>query len=309
MTRDPLSFLNHKNYGIYNRQIAAKFGLTCAVILAELIEKREYHSSRNELISDSKNGEGWFYHTLDSMQERTGIFRKEQDACLKKLIKENLIEIKVFGLPAKRHFKLNDDKILEFFDLSKKHSSLDEKTNWIGQKDKLECPQGQTAPYIYNTKEEPKENTQINSQEEKCVFGSHVKMKKQEYTELESKISKPVLDDLIEQINDYCASHGKNYKDYAATIRSWHKRKKDDPTVKSKSVGVNFKSELEKLGFQNGGIYNNILLEIDDKGICFYLGTAQSKIEFNEQSFMDKFRNFCEKQNIQFLKKQAAYGT
>jgi hypothetical protein len=178
----------------------------------------------------------------------------------------------------------------------------------ITENRKAEVQETGNLSIIYN-KENNKEKTPPNPQGEKCVFGSHVKMKKEEYTELESKISKPVLDDLIEQINDYCASHGKSYKDYAATIRSWYKRKKDDPNVKSKSTGVNFRSELEKLGFQSGGIYNNILLEIDDKGICFYLGTAQSKIEFNEPSFMDKFRNFCEKQNIQFLKKQEAYGT
>lgn len=56
----------------------------------------------------------------------------------------------------------------------------------------------------------------------------------------------------IEKVSEYCASTGKSYKNYLATIRNWHRRDntKEDklPTYdSSKNVGVSKKDEQELL--------------------------------------------------------------
>jgi hypothetical protein len=156
-SHDPLFFLNHQAYGTYSRALAKEIGLAPAVLLSEFVEKRHYHMGRGELIADPKHGNDWIYHTIEVVEERTGIHRKEQESALKKLSDLNFIEVKVFGLPARRHFRLNEEAILSYFSLSNKHSSLYKRTNCNGEKDKL-CGIKEQTPHIYKEpKEEPKD--------------------------------------------------------------------------------------------------------------------------------------------------------
>jgi phage replication O-like protein O len=62
-------------------------------------------------------------------------------------------------------------------------------------------------------------------------FGSHVKIKKEEYESLCEKHSKEFIDSIIEEVNDYCASKGKSYKDYAAAIRTFLRSKTGETNV------------------------------------------------------------------------------
>jgi hypothetical protein len=157
-----LSFLNQDSYQLYNRHVARYCGnINAAVMLSELINRFEYHHKNGELSSHEKYGDDWFYLTMEKAEERTCLSRKEQDLALKTLKNKNFIETCIFGLPAKRYFKLNEEKILEIFGLSKKHSSL-------SKRDKLDCTKGtnlddqkgQTAHIYKNpTKEHHEEPT------------------------------------------------------------------------------------------------------------------------------------------------------
>jgi len=112
---DPLFFLNHQSYGTYNRALARSYGLAPAVLLGDLVEKRRYHYERDELTNDPKRGPGWCYHTVDGVHDRTGINKDQQASAIKVLIGLGFIEMATFGMPCKRYFRLNDQKILEFF--------------------------------------------------------------------------------------------------------------------------------------------------------------------------------------------------
>ncbi len=227
---DPLFFLYQEDYGIYSRSLAKYLkSLNASVVLSELAQRRKYHADRNELISDERYGDEWFYMTHEKMEERTSLSRKEQDSSLKILIENGLIEQKNFGVPAKRHFRLKTDKILEIYGLSKKHSSLT-------KTDKLDCPKGancndrkgQTVHIDKEPKEEPKEEyIAILS------HGSHVKLKISEYDHLIRIHGKSLIDKTIESVNDYCDAHGKTYKNYAAAIRNFLKNSK--PNIPSKN--------------------------------------------------------------------------
>jgi len=65
---------------------------------------------------------------------------------------------------------------------------------------------------------------QKNEVSEKVLRGKHVLLSEVEYVELCERFEKPIVDEYIERIDDYCSSKGEKYKDYAATIRNWIKR-------------------------------------------------------------------------------------
>lgn len=169
---DPLAFLDEGNYGVYNRTLAIKFGLNAAVLLSELVGKRRYH--QNELIHHPSHGPGWFYFTIDHLYERIGLSRKEQETAIKILCDNGLVEIKVFSLPAKRHFRLIDDKILELFSLSKSNSSLSKSYKLASPKVTNRSVQKGQTPHIYNEpKEEPNKEYCLEQKKEVQKDSSH----------------------------------------------------------------------------------------------------------------------------------------
>jgi len=66
-------------------------------------------------------------------------------------------------------------------------------------------------------------------------FGDHVVMTKKQAEKLTSDLGGwKVVEAYIERCNDYCASRGKVYKDYAATIRGWYRRDNPEDIPKPK---------------------------------------------------------------------------
>lgn len=99
-----LERLNPTNTGSFNRLIAHALGLDAAVIYSALISKREYYASRDMLDS-----EGWFYSTVEDMQESTSMAICTQRSAIKVLTDKGLVEVSKRGMPARRHFRLRDD--------------------------------------------------------------------------------------------------------------------------------------------------------------------------------------------------------
>lgn len=81
------------------------FGYNCAAFLGYLINKHYYYLRTGQMHDAS--GGNWFYVTIDSAEEQLHLSRDEQDNCIKKLKAENLVEVKAFGSPPRRHFRLN----------------------------------------------------------------------------------------------------------------------------------------------------------------------------------------------------------
>ena len=104
-----LHILNPDNTGTFNRLLVHAIGLNEAVIYSSLVAKFAYYNS-NDLLDD----EGYFYSTADDLLESTGLTRYQQDKIIKLLSEKGLIDYKLKGLPAKRHFKVfYDGKALE----------------------------------------------------------------------------------------------------------------------------------------------------------------------------------------------------
>ena len=136
---EPLFFLNRESYGIYNRQMVTITGsLNTACFLSELVEKRQYHRNRGELITHPEYGEELFYQTIQGIEERLGLTKDEQATCVKKLVKLGFITVNVFGVPARRYFKLNDEAILQAYTDRMAESSLRKTRNKFAENPKLD---------------------------------------------------------------------------------------------------------------------------------------------------------------------------
>lgn len=93
-----------------NKHLAKTIGLVEACLFGELISKYKYYKTQGQLIDDK-----WFYITIESIEENIGLTRDRQDPAIKKLVKIGLIEKKVMGLPGKRHFAINVQKLMDLY--------------------------------------------------------------------------------------------------------------------------------------------------------------------------------------------------
>lgn len=143
-------------------------------------------------------------------------------------------------------------------------------------------------------------NTPIAPSEGGLVFGEYVKLTKKEYDELITFVGfESNLIELISEINDYLSSTGKKpYKDYAATIRNWWRRRKPShqnekkPIIEtnkelSKKVVTKYASEVEK---------NHIQLQ--ENSILFCYTSCFEEIFFTDNGFRDRLLSRLRKMNL-----------
>lgn len=93
---------------VVNKHLSCKLGLKPAVLLADLISKEQYFIDKGQCI------DGWFFNSADNIKIDTTLTRHEQTKAIKKLEEYGLIETKLKGLPAVKHFKIIESKILNF---------------------------------------------------------------------------------------------------------------------------------------------------------------------------------------------------
>jgi hypothetical protein len=108
-----------------NKKIARSIGIIPALIIGELIYEFKYWSSRGEC------KDGWFFSTIENIERETGIKEKQQLSAIKQLIDINLIEKKLMGLPAKRYFRINAQKIIELIAKEEKDDFSEEINEFI----------------------------------------------------------------------------------------------------------------------------------------------------------------------------------
>lgn len=104
---------------IVNKKLAKKIGLEEAAIYSELASQRNFWSMKEELKDEfgKKNEKGeWFFCTIQKLEDHTGLTRKKQDRVIDSLVNLKLIEVKLLGLPAKRHFKITNEILNVMFD-------------------------------------------------------------------------------------------------------------------------------------------------------------------------------------------------
>ena len=91
---------------VVNKELARNIGLKETVLLADLISKEEYFI--NNGMTD-----GWFFNTEANIQRDTTLTPYQQRNALKTLKKNEIIETKRKGIPAKQYFKINEQQVIK----------------------------------------------------------------------------------------------------------------------------------------------------------------------------------------------------
>jgi hypothetical protein len=94
---------------VVNKRLAKEIGLHEAIVLSEAISRYAYHKDRNELTD-----EGYFYFTVEKMEEYTTLSSHQQRKALTTLKGLGFLDFKKQGMPSKRFIKVNEKAIVDF---------------------------------------------------------------------------------------------------------------------------------------------------------------------------------------------------
>lgn len=83
-----------------------RYGLNTAVFLGELMSKAKYFEIKHQISDD-----GYFFNTVENMRHDTGLSRYQQEQAIKMLTDDHVLEMKHYGIPPKRFFRLNLHKL------------------------------------------------------------------------------------------------------------------------------------------------------------------------------------------------------
>lgn len=96
--------LNPDNTVNFNRPLAHALGTNEAIIYSAIIAKQAYYEQREML-----DNEGWFYSTVNDLEESTTLTKRQQGYAVKILAAAGLIESEKRGMPARRCFRVVED--------------------------------------------------------------------------------------------------------------------------------------------------------------------------------------------------------
>lgn len=98
------SLLSHDNFIPVSKILASKIGLLEATLFGELCAESDYWHKENKITED-----GYFFSTVENIEEKLFIKKDVQQRIIKKLTEEGLISVSKRGLPAKRYIKINEE--------------------------------------------------------------------------------------------------------------------------------------------------------------------------------------------------------
>ena len=108
-------FFKHRTVG-YLPGLALVFNSpTTALLMSQLIY----------WYGTGKRKDGLIYKTIEELYQETGLTRASQDTAINSLVKRGYLEVTLKGVPAKRHFRVNLEKLIRDLPSLKELSKLD----------------------------------------------------------------------------------------------------------------------------------------------------------------------------------------
>lgn len=108
-----LQLIASSSFLTVNMAIAKQVGNDAAILLAELASSQVYFEN-NEMLTD-----GMFFETVELIEDRTNLTKYQQSKAVKVLEETGILKTKLKGIPAKRYFAVDGEKILELVDHKK----------------------------------------------------------------------------------------------------------------------------------------------------------------------------------------------
>lgn len=188
------SILGTNSFWMVNKVIAKHLqSIEAALFLAYLIDKDDYHRSKGELINIE--GHNFFFATSEKIEESTTLSYRKQKKCIKVLEDAGFIMTVLNGVPAKLHFAICKNKILQNV------------TSSISETQKLDLAKTQNILKIDNKekkeKKEEESSPPISFFETKQAITKHLNkaIKKKEWLDLTDGLKKDVPT-IIEEVTD-----------------------------------------------------------------------------------------------------------
>lgn len=108
-----LQLIASSSFLTVNMAIAKQVGNDAAILLAELASSQVYFEN-NGMLTD-----GMFFETVELIEDRTNLTKYQQSKAVKVLEEAGILKTKLKGIPAKRFFFVDGEKIVELVDHKK----------------------------------------------------------------------------------------------------------------------------------------------------------------------------------------------
>jgi hypothetical protein len=189
-------------------------------------------------------------------------------------------------------------------------TALDLNPRGVGFKSNTVLDQNPSPPYIdskdytkeYKSPPAPK-GVDRDSSFQRLKFGSHVKLHRHEYDEFIQLLNKDKCDELIAEMNDYCAANRpRGYSNWAAAMRNWIRKRKSDPKPKVDSIETNRKL-ADRVIKTFGEKHGRTTIEVTSTYIGIGESPAITFLSFTDKGFEDQLRNLMRKWKIPQLEK------
>lgn len=105
------------NFYILNKYLVKTLGIETAFFLTALVEADEILADKN----------GWFYQTIPQIEKMTGLTKHKQTNCINELLILGILLQENKGMPMKRYFKLDYEKIAKLLSSHKKDNSQEDR--------------------------------------------------------------------------------------------------------------------------------------------------------------------------------------
>lgn len=105
------------NFYILNKHLVKTLGIETAFFLTALVEADEILADKN----------GWFYQTIPQIEKMTGLTKHKQTNCINELLILDILLQENKGMPMKRYFKLDYEKIAKLLSSHKKDNSQEDR--------------------------------------------------------------------------------------------------------------------------------------------------------------------------------------
>ena len=102
---DILHFIASDGFITVNKNLIKDLGLHEAILIGELASEHNYWMSRFD------DFDGWFYSTIENIEEKTTLSKYQQKKAFDKLKASGIIKLQVCGIPARRFIQLDGENL------------------------------------------------------------------------------------------------------------------------------------------------------------------------------------------------------